>query len=693
MSPQDDALVGRVIAEKYRIDKLVARGGFSSVYRGLHLGIDRPVAIKVLEISDTVQATWLERFSREAKVVSQLSHPNTITIFDFGQAGSDFLYIVMEYVRGRSLSRYIKKFGPVPPVRMARFAIQIARSLDEAHHMGIVHRDLKPSNVMVSLASSGEESIKVLDFGVAKLLNPEPEVDMQLTQVGAFVGTPRYASPEQLRREELDHRSDIYGLGMIMWECLVGSPAVEATDFGNCIQYHLGPDKWRIPPGIDVPDSIADIVHTCLEKDRANRYISSGQVADALEDALGTLRYGTTQRLDIPDAELEFLSETSEFGAYADGEFYDASDDPSGPRGRSVDLVGNAASSNQSSRNTVEIKSSEIARTSDDAIGGVFATGGAEDDLFGGFGAESSAGFLDQYKDDDGVPLDLLAPSPRSTEREPAVANSGRGPSSKPPVTKRRDPSPPGDDLSDWDESLADDPFGLESRSTHRSSPRSTDQSSQRSPKRSTHRDPKPQPRHHRAPATAPAARRPNANPPRNAKAAVFALFGLVALILVGVGVGVALSSSGDETTAPEIDYQKQAEAQVEELLEQADEPASPAASDGTPTISSKAIIMALAQGGWRTGSIEENDLGSLQLTSTIVRKDDMAASLTIYRTKSARVAEELLAETPSGSEGMTFGSNIVRVSPGPSRNQSGVTPVVELLYEFKTIARDSILD
>lgn len=161
-------------------------------------------------------------------------------------------------------------------------------------------------------------------------------------------------------------------------------------------------------------------------------------------------------------------------------------------------------------------------------------------------------------------------------------------------------------------------------------------------------------------------------------------------LAAAGIVVAVVLSMSGEaETTVPEATYEEAAKAEVEQLLEDVDQP-KPAANDGTPTISPRAITLALAEGGWRVSSMDENDLGSLKSTSMMVTRDEMAASITIYRTKSTNMSEELLAETKSPSEGITFGSTLVRVSPGPSRNKSGVTPVVGLLYEFKKMAREA---
>lgn len=275
---------GTVVAGKYRVEKLVARGGFSSVYRAQQIGMDRDVALKILELGDKADDTTIQRFIREARLVSQLSHPNTITIFDFGQAGSEFLYIAMEYVKGRSLSRQIKKYGALHANDAAKVALDILKSLEEAHGQGVLHRDLKPSNIMLGRDHSDELAVRVLDFGVAKVLEPTPEMGTKLTQAGTFVGTPRYASPEQMKGDTLTPASDVYGVGMILWECIVGEPAVKGLDFAAAVEGHLSSRPWRLPESVACPDGLAQILYRALEKKPANRYPTTREMIAALED-------------------------------------------------------------------------------------------------------------------------------------------------------------------------------------------------------------------------------------------------------------------------------------------------------------------------------------------------------------------------------------------------------------------------
>jgi len=306
---------GTMIAGKYRIDKAIARGGCSIVYRGTHVGMERQVALKIMSLVDgRVDPAWQARFQREAKLASQLSHPYTITTYDYGEYQGIF-YIIMEWIEGLSLRNLIKGQGAIEPRRAAMLTIQILKSLSEAHRQQILHRDMKPSNIMVTEDMDGSETVKVLDFGLAKAQQPG---DIKLTRDGDFIGTPRYASPEQLKGRELTASADLYGVGMVMWEMLVGEPAVPAVDYGTCVQYHLGPHIWELPPG-SAPDELALIVERALSKEVTGRYQTceemieplkawlyenseySEVIADLAEDDLLGDETSEAEALDIPD--------------------------------------------------------------------------------------------------------------------------------------------------------------------------------------------------------------------------------------------------------------------------------------------------------------------------------------------------------------------------------------------------------
>ena len=292
VEPADD-----VIAGKYRLEKLIGAGGFSRVFKAVHVDMQRPVAVKLLDLQGAVAVTGATtaedlraRFGREARLVSKLTHPNTITVYDFGVDRADRWYIAMEYVEGPNLFRALKKQGAFEPRRAALVARDILRSLSEAHHLGILHRDLKPGNVMMTKDYEGKEVAKVLDFGIATVHGVETpgttDIRMSATRMGAFVGTPQYAAPEQFLGEKLTPAADVYAVGLVLWEMLTGSPAVSDDVFGRCLQKHLSKEPWRLPEHGALPQGLLDIMYGALEKEPSRRYLSASDMASDLDSWL-----------------------------------------------------------------------------------------------------------------------------------------------------------------------------------------------------------------------------------------------------------------------------------------------------------------------------------------------------------------------------------------------------------------------
>ena len=316
---------GTIVAGRYRIDKAIARGGCSIVYRGTHIEMERTVALKIMSADGgALDRAWTQRFKREARLASQLRHPNTIIIYDYGH-DQGLWFIAMEWVEGDSLRNVVRDGGPVEPLRAARFTVQMLKSLVEAHRQHILHRDLKPSNVMITRDLDGEEMVKVLDFGLAKA-DPSEWRDshhLKLTREGDFVGTPRYASPEQLRGRELSRASDIYGVGMVMWEMLMGQPAVPGVEYAVCVEHHLSERPWQMPPG-RVPPGLAMIVEKSLAKDDSARFPSCEAMLEPL------MRWIHDDGNPIP--RVEILEDDHDLFFGDDDEFFGLEDSPlSGP--------------------------------------------------------------------------------------------------------------------------------------------------------------------------------------------------------------------------------------------------------------------------------------------------------------------------------------------------------------------------
>ena len=282
-----DPYLGTTLAGKYHLTELIGAGAMGRVYRADHLALDAQVAVKLINPETATDAQTARRFQTEARAASRLRHPNTIQITDFGQAESGALFIVMELLRGRTLARIIEEGAVLSPRRIADLLGQALSALDEAHAAGVVHRDFKPENVFVEMLRTGREHVKVLDFGIAKLRG---EADANLTLRGSVCGTPEYMSPEQIRGEELDARSDVYAAGVVLYECLTGRRPFEtrgpAIDILTAhLQREPVPPRERRPE-LNIPRSLDLVCLKALTKNRDQRYRSAADMRKALEAAV-----------------------------------------------------------------------------------------------------------------------------------------------------------------------------------------------------------------------------------------------------------------------------------------------------------------------------------------------------------------------------------------------------------------------
>ena len=272
---------GDIIAERYRVVAQIGEGAMGTVYRAEHVQISKVLAIKLLHHEVEQNPENVARFHREAEAASRLNHPNTVHVFDFGRTKSGSLYLVMEHVDGDDLGKVLEREGALPFGRVAYLCAQVAGSVADAHAAGIIHRDLKPENIVIAPGRDGERP-KVLDFGLAKLF--EGALDAQVTSSGTIVGTPYYMSPEQIQGQELDGRSDVYAMGAIMYECVVGEPPFDAPNPVGVLSRHLSeeptPPSQRSP--LSVPAEADEIIMRCLAKDPEARYQSAEELRQDL---------------------------------------------------------------------------------------------------------------------------------------------------------------------------------------------------------------------------------------------------------------------------------------------------------------------------------------------------------------------------------------------------------------------------
>ncbi len=276
-----DALVGSVIAERYRVLELLGEGGMGAVYRAEHVLMKRVVALKVLHRSLTVVPEVVARFEREAIVAGKLEHPNVVSALDFGRMEDGSCYLTMELVSGRSLAEELQR-GPLSLRRALEILRQVVSGLAAAHAAGVVHRDLKPDNVMLVGRDEEADLVKLLDFGIAKLDSGTP--GPALTRLGAVFGTPEYMAPEQVQGAEVDARADLYAVGVILYELLTG-----ATPFaeGETLRRQLLEPPPPLPES--VPRGVVALTLALLEKDPAQRPQSAEEVGLRLEELLAGL--------------------------------------------------------------------------------------------------------------------------------------------------------------------------------------------------------------------------------------------------------------------------------------------------------------------------------------------------------------------------------------------------------------------
>jgi serine/threonine-protein kinase len=313
---KDDPLVGQTLAGKYSIEKLIKRGGMGSVYVGKHVLMDKTVAIKVLRPSLAVDNDVVARFSREAKAASRISHPHAVSVTDFGEDEHGVVFLVMEYLDGRTLKEAIKMDGPMAMDRVVEIVRQVSGALDVAHQQGVVHRDLKSDNIML-VRHDGAEWAKVLDFGIAKIQQPEGARDIDITAANLVIGTPQYMSPEQCSQSgPIDARSDVYSLGIIIFEMLAGH--VPFT--GESPTVIMMKQVQDAPPSIrdarpQLPVAIETVIDRALAKKPADRFASAGELSHALTNAatgLTETSVMTAAPVTIPNAPVALPADDDE---------------------------------------------------------------------------------------------------------------------------------------------------------------------------------------------------------------------------------------------------------------------------------------------------------------------------------------------------------------------------------------------
>ena len=299
-APPPRNIIGHEVGGRYRILAKLGEGGMGAVYRAEQISLKRVVALKVLKPELSAEPGLVRRFNAEATLAAKLNHPNTVTLFDFGQDDDGSLFIAMEYIEGKSLRQVLVKEGPMAPERLVAITNQICGSLADAHATGIVHRDLKPDNVMLFARGKQTEAVSVLDFGIAKLRDEQGNITQQpMTRAGDILGTPQYMAPEQIRGDRVDPRTDVYALGVMLYEMATARLPFEGATVMALLSKHLtdvpvAPSLRR--PELAIPPALSQLIMRCLAKAPDDRPRSMDEVEQALAAMAGPVSLATPAR-------------------------------------------------------------------------------------------------------------------------------------------------------------------------------------------------------------------------------------------------------------------------------------------------------------------------------------------------------------------------------------------------------------
>ena len=292
----DKLRIGSVFAERYEITSCIGAGGCSIIYEAKHMLMNKRVALKLLRANFSNETKYVQRFQRESKATSKLTHTNIVGVHDFGISLAGQPYIVMDFLQGLSLGDCIERSGAIPWRQAVPTFIAICEGLSYAHKHDVLHRDLKPANIMLTYEGTGQPAVvKIVDFGLAKTADM---ADVQLTQTGELLGSPTYMSPEQCRAEQVDNRTDIYSLGALMYHCLSGQPAVETGNVYEALELQISAPAPPFSKHLRLPDWLSNMVYKALEKEPDKRYQSA-------EEMLVELRAGM---INTPEPEFTEFS-------------------------------------------------------------------------------------------------------------------------------------------------------------------------------------------------------------------------------------------------------------------------------------------------------------------------------------------------------------------------------------------------
>lgn len=280
-----DPLIGRVLSDRFKVVRRIGRGGVGAVYLAMQAPFERPCALKVLRPRfEGNTEEFHRRFFLEASTAAKLRHPNNVAVFDYGRTEDDMYFMAMEYLEGRTLRDAIRAEGPFDEERATHIARQVCRALREAHHHGVIHRDVKPANIFLIDRYDEKDFVKVLDFGLVKDVTDDDGED--LTQAGQFMGSPKYVAPEQIQGRAVDVRTDIYALGVVMYEMVTGRVPFDGGATVKTLIAHIKEDivpLRRMNPSCSVTPLFEQVIYRCMAKEADDRFASMDELLGLLK--------------------------------------------------------------------------------------------------------------------------------------------------------------------------------------------------------------------------------------------------------------------------------------------------------------------------------------------------------------------------------------------------------------------------
>jgi tetratricopeptide (TPR) repeat protein/tRNA A-37 threonylcarbamoyl transferase component Bud32 len=299
--PQEDKVVGTVVAGRFEVIRVLGQGGMGTVYEARQVAMNRRVALKLIHAHVVQSQAGVERFEREMQATARIRHPNTIQVYDYGQTEDGRLYLAMEFLEGKALAEVIRDEGPLAFERVVHIGTQVARALHAAQSEGIVHRDLKPDNIMLIDRYGERDQLQVLDFGIAHFLDSS---HTQLTTDGAIIGTPAYMAPEQAKGVGVDARTDLYALGVVLYEMVTGSAPFRGPTTVSVLVMHV-----QVPPRppselVEVPEALESLILDLLAKSPADRPATAAAVIERLRAMAPEAAGVTGPRRAAPDLSL-----------------------------------------------------------------------------------------------------------------------------------------------------------------------------------------------------------------------------------------------------------------------------------------------------------------------------------------------------------------------------------------------------